>query len=391
MGRRLQAMLSRRPLLTAVVYTGTGILPLFLVSAQVLQLDRDLGFDAASVGLAAAAFFGASALAANPAGSAVRAIGPGKGLRVGVTLTLACCLVAASAQASWMIPLAVAIAGVGNAFIQVAANLAIFDGVSLERQGLAFGAKQASVPLASVLAGISLPVVGLVFGWRWGFALAALLAFAAVFSAPEPVTRHSQPRQEEPMGSTPRSLPALVVAGFFGAAAGNGISLFVVPSAVDVGIDEGTAGVVLATASLLVVAVRLAVGWTVDRRASSGHVEMAVLAGIGAAGALVLMSTGSPAAFLIAMPVALLGAWSWPGVFFFTVVSSYPSFPARASGIVLSGNLTGTVLGPLLVGALVSTGRYPLAWLFVTVSAIVAAAGFVASYSARRREVLIRR
>jgi cyanate permease len=167
--------------------------------------------------------------------------------------------------------------------------------------------------------------------------------------------------------------------------AGNGLSLFVVPSAVDVGIEEAAAGAVLAACSLLVVAVRLGAGWLVDRNDSIGFTEMAWLAGLGALGSFALFATSTPALYLVAMPLALLGAWGWPGVIFFTVVHSYPDLPARASGVVLSGNLTGTVIGPLVVGSLAGQGNYPGAWLFVTVTSVVATAAFVASQRLRRR------
>jgi hypothetical protein len=85
------------------------------------------------------------------------------------------------------------------------------------------------------------------------------------------------------------------------------------------------------------------------------------------------------------MPIAVLGAWGWPGVIFFTVVHSYPNLPARASGLVLSGNLTGTVIGPLVVGSLAGRGNYPGAWLFVTVMSVVSTVAFVASHRLRSR------
>ncbi len=80
------------------------------------------------------------------------------------------------------------------------------------------------------------------------------------------------------------------------------------------------------------------------------------------------------------MPLALIGAWGWPGIFFFTVVRSYPEFPARASGFALSTNLTGTVLGPIVVGLLAAAGNYSAAWLFVATAAATATFGFVLSY-----------
>ncbi len=376
----LRAYLTSRALLTAVVYTGVAILPLFLVSAQVLQLGRDIDFGVGRLGLATASYFGMAALAANPAGRVISKLGPGRGLRIGGSLAFASCVIAALASTWWIILLAMALAGVGNGLTQVSANVAIFDGVAEGRQGLAFGAKQASVPLASLMAGISLPLIGLVVGWRWAFVVAGVLALVFTISAPEPATRSGESRTEKRAGPLPRSLALLTFAGFCAALAGNGVSLFIVPSAVDVGISEGTAGLVLAASSLLVVVARAGAGWTVDRRRTLGHLEMASLVGLGSLGAIFLMATETASSYLIAMPLALVGAWGWPGVFFFTVVRSYPEFPAQASGFALSTNLTGTVLGPVVVGVLAAAGNYSAAWLFVATAAAAAAVGFVLSY-----------
>jgi MFS family permease len=384
MSNPLGRALAGRPLLTAVVYTGVCLLPLALVSAQVLQLE-EIGFGVSRLGLAIAAYFGAAALTANPAGRLMGRVRPGRGLRIGGFLVVASCLIAGTATVWWLIPLATAAGGVANGMIQVASNLAIFDGVDRSRQGLGFGAKQASVPLATTLAGISLPVIGLVFGWRWVFALAGILALVLALSAPDLAGKTGVPRTEARMGRIPPSLYLLALGGFAGAMAGNGLSLFVVPSAVDIGIAEAAAGAVLAVCSLLVVFVRLGAGWTVDRNQSIGFAEMAWMTGVGAIGAFVLFATSTPPLYLLAMPIALLGAWGWPGVIFFTVVHSYPESPARASGLVLSSNLTGTVIGPLVVGSLAGRGNYPGAWLFVTVSCAVATVAFTVSHRARAR------
>ena len=109
---------------------------------------------------------------------------------------------------------------------------------------------------------------------------------------------------------------------------GNGLSLFVVPSAVDIGIDEAAAGAVLAGCSLLVVLVRLGAGWLVDRNESIGFTEMAWMTAAGAIGAFVLFISSTPGPYLVAMPIALLGAWGWPGIIFFTGFSQLPP-PAR--------------------------------------------------------------
>jgi MFS family permease len=377
---RMSSYLQQRPLVTAVVYTGMGVLPLFLVSAHILQLGRELGFGVGRLGIATATFFGFAALAANPAGRIVARLGSRSGLRIGSVLTVVACFIGGTASVWWVVPVATAVGGVANGLIQVAANLAIFDGVAVGRQGFAFGAKQASVPMAGVLAGISLPVIGLIFGWRWVLALAGALAVFLAISVPRLETTRFENRQERSMGRPPLSLLLLALAGVTGAAAGNGVSLFIVPSAVDIGIEEAAAGAVLAACSILVVAVRIGAGWLVDRKESSGHIEMSWMAGAGAAGALVLMMATAPALYLAAMPVAVLGAWGWPGIFFFTVVRSNPELPARASGLALSSNLTGTVIGPLVVGALAGRGNYPGAWLFVGAAAAASTVAFVASH-----------
>lgn len=386
LARRFQS----RPLLTSLVYTGSGFLPVFLVSSQIIQLDADLGFGVGDLAIASAAFYGMSALAGIQAGRVIARVGPTTGFRIGASLTVTACIIAASATTGWLIPLATGLSGTANGIIQISANLAIFDGVQKGRQGIAYGAKQSAVPLSSLVAGLALPIVALAVGWRWTFVGGAAIDLVLLASVPHFDTARIQERDETRRGRPPAALLPLGLAGFSGAFAGNAAALFVVPSAISVGIGEAAAGTVLAACSIVVVAVRVGAGWTVDRRESSGYVEMTTLAGVGALAALALASAGTPGPYLMAMPLVLLGAWGWPAVYFFTIVHSFSDIPARASGLLMAGNFTGTIVGPLAVGYFASRDAYPTAWMIVATAAAVSAVLFMVSYRLYKARTALR-
>ena len=64
-------------------------------------------------------------------------------------------------------------AGLANAVTQPAINLFMADQVPLARQGLAFGIKQAAIPAAVLVSGLTLPLLALPLGWRPTFAICA--------------------------------------------------------------------------------------------------------------------------------------------------------------------------------------------------------------------------
>jgi MFS family permease len=375
------AFLRSHPMATAVLYVMTGVLPLYLVSAQIGSLESQVGFNAARLGLATAAYFGIGALASPLAGRLVGRSGARAGLRAGSVFAAGAALLAGGATRWWVIPVATAAAGVSNSFMQVGSNLVLVRGAAFERQGVSFGAKQGAIPLASMAAGVLLPVVGLAVGWRWTFGMAAILAGVAMAVAPTVPDRAVPRLPSAPFGgrTPPRSLAWLAIGGACGGAAGNAVSLFVVPSALDNGIPEAVAGAILAVCSALVVGVRIGSGWLADRRHSAGHVEMAALLALGMIGCATLSMVSSVPPYLVAMPIAMMGAWGWPGLVYFTVTSTNPSDPARASGVVLAGNLTGTLMGPLIVGLLAERRWYPAAWIFCAGLCAVAMASMLMS------------
>lgn len=385
---RAERLLSGRPLTTALVYVLVGILPLYLTSSQLLSLQDELGFSAARLGFATALHFGLAAVAARPIGGIVARIGAQAGLRVGSGIAVTASIVAVGAQTWWLLLAVTSLGGLANGFMQVSTNVFLATDAAFHRQGVSFGAKQGAIPLGNAMAGALLPVVGVTLGWRWPFAIAAVLAALSIAISPRLQNPPAESAPSRPGARTPvsSSLKWLAVGGFCGGAAGNSLALFVVPSAVDVGVGEAAAGAFLAWSAGLVFAFRVVAGWLADRTRSSGHREMVTLLALGAAAGAVLAVTSSSGVYLVAMALAMIGSWGWPGLVYFTVVRIHPEAPARASGVILAGNLTGTMLGPMAVGLLADRGQFGTAWVLCAVLSAVAAAAMSRSlwlYKAR--------
>ena len=378
--KRGAGFLRARPMAAAVVYVMTGALPLYLTSAQIVSLQTELGFDPGRLGVATAAYFGVAAMLAPTAGRYVRSRGATSGLRTGAAFAAGASMIAAVSQTWWILPIATAVSGVANAFMQVGTNILLVQIARSDRQAISFGAKQAAIPMASSLAGVLLPVVGIALGWRWSFVIAATGAIVVRQVVPDipllPVQAEVPRRKRSPI---PRPLVFLAIAGACGGAAGNAVSLFVVPSAVEVGMSEVVAGTVLAVCSALVVAIRIGSGWLTDTRRTSGHYEMATMLGMGVIGCAVLAVSSSIPLYLVAMTLAMIGSWGWPGLVYYTVTSTNADQPARASGVVLAGNLTGTLIGPFVVGLFVNRSLYGWAWTFCGVLSAIAFVSMVSS------------
>ncbi len=383
-------ILRGKPLLTAVLYVMLGILPLYLTSAQVVSLSDELGFGTARLGIATAVHFGVGALVAHPVGAVVERVGATVGLRLGAGSAATAGLVAALAQRWWILLFVAALGGVANSFMQVSTNVVLARDAIYQRQGVGFGAKQGAVPLSGAFAGLLLPVLGVAVGWRWTYVLAAGLALGSIAFAPTLVNPTNLGPRTAASAERPPLSPALwwmAFGGVFGGAAGNGLSLFVVPSAVEVGFSEALAGGFLAVSSALVFTTRVVAGWSADRSDSTGHREMIVLLGFGAVACTALALSSTALAYGIAMPLAMIGSWGWPGLVYFTVVRIHPEAAARASGVILAGNLPGTLLGPLAVGFIGERGSFTGAWAMIAAFSAIAASGMAMS----RRKFLLGR
>lgn len=344
------------------------VLPAFLIGSQAVQLQRDLDLTDVQIGLGIAlAWIGAAGASALMGRLSERTGGPA-GLRIAALVSAAAMtLIAAGADGLGILALGAAIAGGANALAQPSANLLIARQLPAHRHGLAFGIKQSAIPFATLLGGAAVPTITLTLGWRWTFAAGALLAVTAALLVPQGgaggvrLRREGAPRQR----LDTRRRVALAVLGLgigLGAAAAGGLAAFVVLGAVDAGIAEGPAGLLLAGGSVAGITVRMTMGARADR---VGGDQLQVVARMMAIGSLAVaaLALASAGAYLLATPFAFGAGWAWPGLFNLSVVRRYPEAPGAATGVTQTGTYLGAGLGPLAFGAILEASSIGVAWL----------------------------
>jgi len=158
------------------------------------------------------------------------------------------------------------------------------------------------------------------------------------------------------------------------------IPLFYVISAVEAGVTTNPAGVMLAVASALAIAVRLLAGIACDRSQLRPLLLCAGLLATGSFG-LLLLASGYTTGMLLGVMLALAGAWGFNGVFWFAVVQAYADVPGRITGVLSPAGSVGATIGALAFGALVAQFGYQLAWAVSALAALLAAVGM--SFSGR--------
>jgi MFS family permease len=370
-----------RALVAGVLHVVGGVLPGFLIASLAPRIDADFAFSASALGVAVAIFYAVCALLSSPSGLLVERIGARRAMRVGAATTVACCLaVAALADSASALLALLLLGGVGNALAAPAASGVLARHVPETRHGVAFGAMQAGAPFGAVLAGLALPAVAIPFGWRWAFVVTAALAAAAALAAPAA----GRGSRAAAAGARPHGLSsvhALAVTAWLASAAGTGLVSFIVLYAVESGLSETAAGLLLGALSLAAATSRIVLGLALDRSGGDPLRPVAVML-LAGAGGLALLIAGTPLAVVLGALVAGSVGWAWPGALTSAVVARAPGSPAWAVGVMMAGLFAGAVTGPLATGLLAEREQFTAAWLTLAAFAL-AASGTVAVVSRR--------
>lgn len=355
---------SVRAVVASIIVVMLGLSPVYLVGALGLQIRAELGVGATELGIVVSAFFATTAVLSPLLGSAADRIGTVRSLRIAMfLLVVGCLLIATYARSLTALALCLIFGGVANGLAGPATGRLVAQHVR-GRRSLAFGLRQSAVPLATLLAGLSVPLLGLKFGWRSAFVLAgaaALLVLLGVGAAVSGSNRASS--RGEGVITNLRDLLLAGAAFFFATAAGSSLMAFLIDLSVTRDVGEARGGVILASVSAVAIVVRIGVGWAADSPDVNSFSIMSLQLALGLIGfGLLALPIGAGGIFAGAT-LAIAGGWGWTGLMAHVVTQGSPNAPARAAGIVQSGGAGGGVAGPPLAGFLIDRASHGVAWL----------------------------
>lgn len=357
---------------TSVAATISTVLPGFLVGAISVQAIADFEISEARYGWGLGSFFLGATAGSAVLGRSAQHLGPRRQVLTALVITAATSVAIAAFATTFSLFLGLlAVAGLSNSANQSAVNLLLTQ-AKIERLGLALSLKQSGMPAAAMLGGLMVPIVAVTFGWRVAYvisglmALVAAIAVAVLIERPPPVER-SDPA---PLVTPHRNLTfASIGFGCLAAAAGS-LNAWTVSSAVEAGIDPGSAGLLLSAGAGLGIVVRVLLGVRLDSLRQNPLLIAAGLSSIGALG-LVISAIGSSTAVVIGTLVAFGAGWVWPVLTNYAIVRTNRAAAATATGITQTGVYVGVFGGPLVTGVLIETVGYSVMWLSVAAVMLV--------------------
>jgi MFS family permease len=254
------------------------------------------------------------------------------------------------------------------------------------RRSLIFSIKQAAAPLGGALAGLIVPPLATLYGWRVALGVAALLAAAATLAA-QPwraaLDAERDPTRRMHLGAllSPAALtapfralglapilPRLTYLAFsLAVVQGCLLGFYVTYMVAAVGLPLETAGIAFAVLQGTGVVARVCVGWIADR-VGSGILILTVLAAGSIATPLVTASMSQAWPFWAILLIAVasgFAATSWNGIYMAEVARMAPE---GRIGDATSGStfltFIGYVLGPFVFATVVEqTASYRIAFL----------------------------
>jgi MFS family permease len=388
--------LAQRPWLALQCTLAVQMFASFVLSAAPVlapAVGPGLGIAPERVGLFVGAAYLLAMLSGLRTGHWCARAGPTRVSQV-LLLGLAVGLAVATAGTPALLLCAAALVGISYGAANPAAAAILGRHAPRGSTGLFFAMKQAGVPLGVALAGLAMPLGLATLGWQataWLAALAAVLLAVAL----SPAQRRLDPRAQGPLPTgawtallaTLRepALRRLSLMSMAYAMTQLGFITFVVGLLhLEHGLPFATAAALLAASQVACTAARIGFGHAADRWASPGRL-LGFLGWAMSACCLALALLPADAGLAwVALAVLACGATAmgWNGVFFAELVRIVPSERmSSVAGATQFFTFAGSMLGPVLFGALVQAGSsYAFAYgLFAVLGAAAGTSMLLAS------------
>jgi len=367
----------RRDVAGVIVAMVSAAIAPFLVGTLSVQIGASFEFGAGDLAVAVAGYYLVSAVLSPAGGRLVGALGAVPALRLACLGSTAGLGLAATADSASTIVIALGLLGVPNALVQPASNQVLATVRSPRLQALSFGLVQSAIPIATLISGVLLGLVGASSSWR--AALVSVVVFTAlgqlVIGADREKKRQVTQQAASSIAAEPGGrllLTALVVGGLLATMAAATLPAFVAATGQANGVGPHAVAAAQIAGSMACITARVAITWR------AAHLEgfqlLFAMAGLLALGAVGYLLVGNEAALVFGAGVVLAYGcgWGWNGVFNLSLTRARPRGIARATGLTQAGVFLGGVLGPLMFAAAVHRQGHGAAWGSMAVVAVTA-------------------
>ena len=369
-----------------------GTVMQFTLSALGPLLVDDLELSRAELGTLSTVFFATAAICSIPAGHLVDRLGGARMVLIHFGVAGGSLVALSLAPSLAWLWLAVAAAGVANGTMNPVTNDLIATHVRAGRQAVTIGVKQSGVQVGAFLAGMLLPPIAAVTGWRTTVLVSGLMVLAGA-SSRLLVARRIRPKHADPTSRPPplsrltKGLTAYaLLMGFAYSSVIAYLPLFAFDS---IGMTSTSAGMLTGVMGFVGIVARIILARVAEHYGDTMRVLTVIAAA--AAGVQALMLSSMLIGPWVLWPAAIgfgLTAAAWNSVAMLAVIrEAQGSTPGKATGVVNGGFLLGLMGSPVLAGwSMDRTDGYTLTWVLIT--GVFAAAAAV-SWRWRRQGVTV--
>ena len=230
---------------------------------------------------------------------------------------------------------------------------------------LAFGIREASLPLLVLVSTAVLPVFGDWLGWRTVFAASSIVAVAGMWLLLGLARPHRQAGAPDSAASSARPAPAQQPKSPSGDVASLGLRFygggallmfnlvvfnsFASLSFVDSGSSADAAAALVAASAGGTVLMRIGCAYAVARRGLNARSTLAAMAAAAVVGYLA-MATGNSALMLVGIPVGYLAGWGWTPLLYSHITVGREQSTGMITGVVSTLFAAAAIAGPVAAG-----------------------------------------